>query len=109
MLHTVQGTVRTDTATLTDERGAFRFDDVPTDPQAAYGVSVVYQGALYGMDLDTSNGPPLPVTLTVYESTHDDGAVRTILASVLFASADREEQTVAALEIVRIINESNET
>ena len=109
VLHTVRGTGRTDTATLTDERGAFRFDDVPTDPQAAYGVSVVYQGALYGMDLDTSSGPPAPVTLTVYESTHDDGAVRATLASVLFASADREEQTVAALEIVRIVNETNKT
>ena len=109
VLHTVRGTIRNDTSTLTDDLGAFRFDDVPTDPEAAYGVSVVYQGALYGMDLDTSSGSPLPVTLTVYESTHDDSAVRAILASVLFASADREEQTVAALEIVRIANESNQT
>ena len=109
VLHTVRSAFRTDEPTLTDEQGAFRFDDVPLDPAAAYGVSVVYQGALYGMDLDTSAGPPDPVTLTVYESTHDDGAVRAILASVLFASADREEQTVAALEIVRIANESNQT
>ena len=109
VLHTVRGAARTDEPTLTDDQGAFRFDDVPLDPAAAYGVSVVYQGALYGMDLDTSAGPPGPVTLTVYESTHDDGAVRAILASVLFASADREEQTVAALEIVRIVNESNQT
>ena len=109
VLHTVRSTVRTDEPTLTDEEGAFRFDDVPLDPAAAYGVSVVYQGALYGMDLDTSAGAPEPVTLTIYESTHDDGAVRAILASVLFASADREEQTVAALEIVRIVNESNQT
>lgn len=109
VLHTVRSTVRTDEPTLTDERGAFRFDDVPLDPAAAYGVSVVYQGALYGMDLDTSAGAPEPVTLTIYESTHDDGAVRALLASVLFASVDREEQTVAALEIVRIVNESNQT
>ena len=109
VLHTVRSTVRTDEPTLTDEEGAFRFDDVPLDPAAAYGVSVVYQGALYGMDLDTSAGAPEPVTLTIYESTHDDGAVRAILASVLFASADREEQTVAALEIIRIVNESNQT
>ena len=109
VLHTVRSAVRTDEPTLTDEQGAFRFDDVPLDPAAAYGVSVVYQGALYGMDLDTSAGPPEPVTLTIYESTHDDGAVRALLASVLFASADREEQTVAALEIVRIVNESNQT
>ncbi len=109
VLHTVRGAARTDEPTLTDDQGAFRFDDVPLDPAAAYGVSVVYQGALYGMDLDTSAGPPEPVTLTIYESTHDDGAVRAVLASVLFASADREEQTVAALEIVRIVNESNQT
>ncbi len=109
VLHTVRGAARTDEPTLTDDQGAFRFDDVPLDPAAAYGVSVVYQGALYGMDLDTSAGPPGPVTLTVYESTHDDGAVRAVLASVLFASVDREEQTVAALEIVRIVNESNHT
>ena len=109
MLHTVTELARADTPTLTDEQGAFRFDDVPLNPQAAYGVSVVYQGALYGRDLDTSDGPPDPVTLTIYESTHDDSGIRAALASVLFASANREEQTISTLEIVRIINESKQT
>ena len=109
MLHTVRAMTRADTPTLTDEQGAFRFDDVPLDPQASYGVSVVYQGALYGTDLDTANGPPAPVTLTIYESTHDDSAIRAALASVLFASVNREEQTISTLEIVRIINESKQT
>ena len=109
MLHTVTELARADTPTLTDDEGAFRFDDVPLNPQAAYGVSVVYQGALYGTDLDTSDGSPAPVTLTIYESTHDDSGIRAALASVLFASANREEQTISTLEIVRIINEANTT
>ena len=108
-LHRVSATGRDDVETLTDNAGGFRFDGIALDPEVAYGVSVIYQGALYGVDLDTSSGSPPLVTLTVYDATHDDGAVSASLASVLFASADKESQTVSALEIVKIVNDSNQT
>ncbi len=108
-LHRVSATGRDDVETLTDNAGGFRFDGIVLDPEVAYGVSVIYQGALYGVDLDTSSGSPPLVTLTVYDATHDDGAVSASLASVLFASADKESQTVSALEIVKIVNDSNQT
>ena len=86
--------------------GAFRFE-FEYDPDLAYGVSVRYQGAVYGTDLDLSDGSPDPVALTVYESTSDDGVIRARSASILLAAADASDQTVAALEIVRLVNDTD--
>ena len=86
--------------------GAFRFE-FEYDPDLAYGVSVRYQDAVYGTDLDLSDGSPDPVELTVYESTSDDGVIRARSASILLAAADPVDQTVAALEIVRLVNDTD--
>ena len=86
--------------------GAFRFE-FEYDPDLAYGVSVRYQDAVYGTDLDLSAGSPDAVALTVYESTSDDGVIRARSASILLAAADPSDQTVAALEIVRLVNDTD--
>ena len=38
---------QTTVETTTDSQGRFRFDGVPYDPAAAYGLSTTYQGAIY--------------------------------------------------------------
>lgn len=105
-LHRVGADGSRDLSAESDPDGAFRFE-FDYDPDLAYGVSVRYQDAVYGTDLDLSAGSPDPVTLTVYESTSDDGVIRARSASILLAAADPVDQTVAALEIVRLVNDTD--
>ena len=93
---------------VTDVEGAFRFEGIVFDPDTVYGVSVTYGGAVYGVDLDLS-AQPEPVTLTVYEPVRDDSFLKVPTASVLFAQADRATQTLWALEIVSITNDTDRT
>ena len=105
-LHRVGADGIQDLSAESDPDGAFRFE-FEYDPDLAYGVSVRYQSAVYGTDLDLSDGSPDAVTLTVYESTSDDGVIRARSASILLAAADPVDQTVAALEIVRLVNDTD--
>ena len=107
MLHRVGVSRMEDISTATDESGAFRFDEVEYDPDLRYGVSVRYQDAVYGTDIDLSDGSPDHVELTVYDATHDDTIVSAASASLLLASADGSDQTVGALEIIRLANRSD--
>ena len=107
MLHRVGVSRMEDISTTTDESGAFRFDEVEYDPELRYGVSIRYQDAVYGTDLDISDGSPNHVELTVYDATHDDTIVSAASASLLLASADGSDQTVGALEIIRLANRSD--
>ena len=106
-LHRVTSTGFDDVTTLTDDAGAFRFERIEYDPSTSYGVSVRYQDAIYGTDLDMAADSPPPVTLTVYEATHDDSIVSVGAASLLLAAADATDQTLAALEIITLVNGSD--
>ncbi len=98
-----------DLETTTDAQGRFRFDGVQYRQDLFYGVSVSYQGALYGQDLDLSAGAPSPVSLTVYEATDSDEVISVASLSLLLADVDRVSQRVWALEIARIVNSSDRT
>lgn len=102
-LHRVGADGNRDLSADSDADGSFRFE-FDYDPDLAYGVSVRYEGAIYGTDLDLSAGSPAPVELAVYESTSDDGVISARSASILLAAADASDQTVAALEIIRLVN-----
>ena len=106
-LHRVTSMGFQDLTTTTDGAGAFRFADFEYDPAVSYGVSVRFHDAIYGTDLDLSGGSPEPVTLTVYDGTSDDAIVSAISVSLLLADADPSDQTLAALEIVRLANRSD--
>lgn len=106
-LHRVTSAGFDDLTTTTDETGAFSFVDVEYDPAVSYGVSVRYMDAIYGTDLDLSGGSPESVVITVYDGTSDDGIVSAISASLLLADADPSDQTLGALEIIRLVNRSD--
>ena len=106
-LHRVSATDFDDITTTTDDAGAFRFEGILYDPALSYGVSVRYQEAIYGTDLDLRAGSPAPVVLTVYDATHDDTIISAAASSMLLAAADGSDQTLAALEIVTLANRSD--
>ena len=109
VLHREGLTLHEHDETATDAEGRFRFDGVVYEPDLTYGVTVVYQGALYGADLDLSNGTPPMFTLAVYESTSSQDALSVSKASVLLAGVDAESQTLWALEIVEVVNDTERT
>ena len=106
-LHRVTSMGFDDLTTTTDGAGAFSFADFEYSLAVSYGVSVRYQDAIYGTDLDLATGSPETVVLTVYDGTSDDGIVSAGSASILLADADPSDQTLAALEIIRLVNRSD--
>ena len=106
-LHQISALGPLNLQTDSDDQGRFRFEDIFFDPVRAYGVSVRYQGAIYGTDLDLSEGSPPSLRITIYDASSDDTIVSVASASLLLASVDRANQTVAALEIVNLANDSD--
>lgn len=95
--------------TITDNNGRFTFDGIVYDPTLVYGVSVRYQDTIYGTEVNLANGAPSPVTIEVYDAVYEQDVIRVGSASLLFADADRLTQSVSALEIVKVVNDSDFT
>lgn len=79
-LHVFRGDAEVDTLeTTTGSEGVFRFEELNTDPELEYWLEAVYldvfynSAAPYQFDAD---GTTLDATVTVFETTDDDGAVR---------------------------------
>jgi len=107
--HMQNASVHDHSESLTDEDGRFRFDGITFDPTLVYGMSVKYQGALYGMDVDLSQGSPTPIAVDVYDATDSQNGLFFASESVLFASADESSRTVSTLEIIKLVNDSQLT
>ena len=108
VLHEESATRHEHREAVTDADGGFRFEGIVVEPDTVYGVSVTYGEAVYGVDLDLSVQPE-PVVLTVYEPVRDDSFLKVPTASVLFAQVDEVTQTLWALEIVSITNDTDRT
>ena len=106
-LHQISALGPLNLQTDSDDQGRFRFDGISFDPARAYGVSVRFQGAIYGTDVDLSEGSPDPLSIAVYDASSDDTIVSVTSASLLLASVDGASQTVAALEIINLANDSD--
>jgi len=87
--------------------GEFAFTGITYDADTAYGVSVVYRGALYGVNLDLSQGGPAEIELAIYEPIRSDEVLRAELVSVLISVIDPATQTLSVLEIVRLVNDTD--
>ncbi len=107
MLHLESVSSHTHFEALTDEQGRFRIENISYEPMTIYGVSALYQGGLYGTDLDLSAGAPPPLELTVFDATSDESVFAASSASALYAWADQETRTVSTLEIVNLVNRSD--
>ena len=95
--------------TVTDDEGRFRFESPPPPSGERLGVSLQYQGAVYGEIVQIVQGLTLPMTITVYDSSSDEKLLEASSASLLFARVDKATQTLWALEIVKLVNDSDHT
>ena len=89
--------------------GSFVFSDIRYDAETAYGVSTVYKGALYGLNLDLSQGDPQDVQISIFEPIRSDDVLHATLVSMLIDNADPVSQSLSVLEIVRLVNDSDMT
>ena len=94
---------------ITDEEGRFRFESPPPPSGERLGVSLQYQGAVYGEIVQIVQGLTLPMTITVYDSSSDEKLLEASSASLLFARVDKATQTLWALEIVKLVNDNDLT
>ena len=107
-LHVDRATGSENILTTSDDQGRFRFDDVLYEPESRYGVSLRFQGAVYGKDIDlAADDSSDPVLITVYDATTDDAIVSVTSASLLFTEVNRASQTIVTLEIIRLLNDSD--
>ena len=109
ILHMQGETSYDNKVTITDNDGRFTFDDILYDPALLYGVSVRYQDTVYGAEVSLADGTPPPLTIEIYDAVYEQDVIRVGSSSLLFADADRMTQTVSALEIVKVINDSDFT
>ena len=108
-LHMQTAQTQDSLAAVTDAQGRFQFADIIVDPAVVYAVSARYQDALYGAQINLRDGAPPPIAIQVYDAAYDLDVIRVDSASLLFADTDRATQTIAALEIVKVVNDSDHT
>ncbi len=91
------------------EDGKFLFENLVFDPNTQYGVSVIYKGALYGLNLDLSQGSPSPIEIQIFETIRSDELLKASLSSILINAIDVETKSISVLEIIKIVNDSDLT
>lgn len=109
ILHQQSSQEYTERATTTDSNGRFEFLGIEIVPGFSYGVSVIYQGVLYGEDIDVNIIGNHPVRLSIYETTEDNDVLRVTATTVLVTSVERRHQLVEILEMVSFENSSTST
>lgn len=98
-----------ESTTTTDTKGNFRFENIPLDPESLYGVTVRYQGVVYGTDIDLRPESIPPVTVNIYETSDDQSLLSVSNSSLLIPQVDKIARDVYALEIVNVVNASDRT
>jgi hypothetical protein len=96
--------------TLTDEAGAFTFEEVPVSPEAAYQLVAVYADIDYISFLSSlaSAEELADQELEVYETTSDPSAIRASLLHVVI-EADEESQSLVVSELIVVDNSGDRT
>lgn len=95
--------------TITDTKGNFSFENIPLDPDSLYGVTIRYQGVVYGTDIDLRQETLPPLLVTIYETSDDDSLLQVSSSSLLIPQVDKINRDVYALEIVTVVNSGDRT
>ncbi len=108
-LHRQTASTYEESTTTTDTEGIFRFENIPLNPEALYGVTIRYQGVVYGTDIDLRPESMPPVTVTIYETSDDQSLLSVSSSSLLIPQVDKIARDVYALEIVNVVNTGDRT
>jgi len=96
-------------SSTSDINGIFQFDNINHPSNSIIGVSSIYEGVLYGIDLGIISELKDEIILTVYKSSSDSSDISISTSTIMFTSVDRSQNTVWVLELAKINNNSNTT
>ena len=91
------------------ENNEFIFSNIIYDPNKQYGVSIIFKGALYGVNLDLSMGSISNLEIQVFESIRSDELLKASLVSILINDVNTETKSISILEIIKLVNDSDLT
>jgi hypothetical protein len=95
--------------TAPDAQGHFAFPGVTLTSGVNYVVTTEYDGAAYAADVTVADGTPAPVTLSIYEPTTSDAALKLASASWVFGALDATSQQITVLEMFTLTNTGDHT
>ncbi|MBR62147.1 MAG: hypothetical protein CL904_05775 [Dehalococcoidia bacterium] len=91
------------------ENNEFIFENIIYDPNKQYGVSIIFKGALYGLNLDLSLGSIVNLEIKVFEPIRSDELLKASLVSILINGVNSETKSISVLEIIKLVNDSDLT
>ena len=83
ILHENSEDIFGETEYVLSEDNEFIFENINYDPNTQYGVSIIFKGALYGLNLDLSMGSISDLEIQVFESIRSDELLKASLVSIL--------------------------
>ena len=100
----------TDRQTVTDEAGAFSFDQVPLSADGTYQLRASYADVVYPSDVGSlaSADGLTGQTLSVYETTADASSIRASIVHVVI-QADKQSQSLLVSELIAVNNAGDRT
>lgn len=101
----IAGKAQDAASTRTDAHGGFHFGGLDTSGDTTYAVYTRYQDGVFSASaVDFTTGPAQRVTLTVYDVTASDAAVRVANATILFSDAKKEQGLIPVGEFITVAN-----
>lgn len=109
VLHENSADILGETEYKLSENNEFIFENIIYDPNKQYGVSIIFKGALYGLNLDLSLGSISDLEIEVFEPIRSDELLKASLVSILINSVNVETKSISVLEIIKLVNDSDLT
>ena len=108
-LHKVEDESTESLEAVTDFDGSFIFEDVDIVPRAVYGITTMYQGAFYAVEMKSPEWISLPIEIVVYDSVADDSFISVDSMSILFEGVDKNAGNIYVMEMVTLSNPTDNT
>lgn len=109
VLHENSADILGETEYKLSENNEFIFENIIYEPNKQYGVSIIFKGALYGLNLDLSLGSISDLEIEVFEPIRSDELLKASLVSILINSVNVETKSISVLEIIKLVNDSDLT
>ena len=107
VLHENSADILGETEYKLSENNEFIFENIIYEPNKQYGVSIIFKGALYGLNLDLSLGSISDLEIEVFEPIRSDELLKASLVSILINSVNVETKSISVLEIIKLVNDSD--
>ncbi|MEO8323829.1 MAG: carboxypeptidase-like regulatory domain-containing protein [Actinomycetota bacterium] len=100
-------------AVTSDERGRYRFDELPTGEDRLYAIDVVHDGGLFSggalsLPDDTEEVPVIDTKIRVWDTTTEAGVILVARTNLFLSPGEGGEGGLDAIESVTINNLSHE-